>query len=1297
MTARLEADYWIKCIGISVKHTLRKHSISLNGKKPSDFWLDHAMTPVQIVIACAHAILCDMTDVDKKTALSSLVEKTVTNIEESSNLQPALRRREEVKLLFLHYQLEVLKRGWNLVRYSFDEARRVLKVDVHEKTYIYGYQYVGQGTSFTPDLLFDDAAYQILGCVYQKYTSCCSPRRSAILRKVSNLLGRTLRRFVLNSGQSLANFMVGAVATGSWLDVGPVENLTTFDLSFLEELLLKMRGLEVCGGSKLEAGGFTVDVSEGVHFSLSSWNSNASQSLTKNSRNIFRFVGLSEPPISFLLKSSLQQSSSFSESLFHEIVLILGKLEQVDVVQTKLIPLKMLLAVRMSEQSDEVYRRFLDLGARDVLIPAMPQLKKLCLPLAFMKELNRQVSLDLELEKNVSPGLKVPLENLCRLEKSLSCFDLSILRSCHSAVEEKSVNLLRAKFRQEKHVLLLEVSLETQWRDPQVRNLLLKKALESGQTVLIIYGEFEDIDYDLIVNCCFNRGIKILCLDLDSSEDMNIIRNECVNWVKMREDKLSDARLLLIKHGGDSVHGLTKGQTEYLAGLIVAVTDGSTLDHDKKLSLESVTITLSLMLAGESLACQHDLDDRETILAQRQHLWKVLVKALMLHLPKPKVRSLLEDLHQCHQHDLNVDESLDYDDSCQGEDANLRPRLSISQGDTDLFVPTNEIVRVVKSIRFCLERGISVFTCGESGVGKSIAIRKALEAMRTKPLLVKLHLGRKVSFVYEDNVLRQARLQGNSVVVLVEGFDPMLREHVSYAYSLIKGRTLYDHDLEDFLVLPKLVLCLETQLRTAASEVLSRFSPLRNECMAFVVRKPFDDDAHVLSRSLGIFGKDFSEEIQKEMPELKSFVVGWHKFARKQSALVSDHHLYRLISGLFLASPTEILTAKQMHKHLLNEIVAEYDVVCCKNIDDLLEDFSPYYRSKFFKDLGNEVSFLQTIEGEGFQLQMRPYNDVYTDFKREYEGLNASGNLSRNFDEKLSINPEFVQCVVGLLRSFHRYGSVAIVGPAGGVGKRSCIKFFARIVGIDQRESFPSDEPDTDKVLSAFTGAMKECFLDALNSKERLLYVKVDENRGGFDILTQLEDLLFYCDTPVFSQEERTKQTFATEEDEYEALCNEEFHRQAMAKKQLKVRQNLHLILDMTPSTFKEASTRHGQLFARCGTVRLDSWSEETLRLIAKDRLNEANDSAEVPVEKVSKILTHIHLDACKRNPHGIHATQFLDAVTMFPGLYLPLLHKLKKAERNYSMGIQNVNRSQEFIEALSKEMAQVKITLCSV
>ncbi len=93
----------------------------------------------------------------------------------------------------------------------------------------------------------------------------------------------------------------------------------------------------------------------------------------------------------------------------------------------------------------------------------------------------------------------------------------------------------------------------------------------------------------------------------------------------------------------------------------------------------------------------------------------------------------------------------------------------------------------------------------------------------------------------------------------------------------------------------------------------------------------------------------------------RSFIVGFHKFMRNRfPSTVSDHCLYRLVSGLLLTGPEVATGLDDLCAHLLNEMRDEYACADVRSeqsdLAALVEEFSPYFKAKFFKELADLVS-----------------------------------------------------------------------------------------------------------------------------------------------------------------------------------------------------------------------------------------------------------------------------------------------------------------------------------------------------
>ena len=250
------------------------------------------------------------------------------------------------------------------------------------------------------------------------------------------------------------------------------------------------------------------------------------------------------------------------------------------------------------------------------------------------------------------------------------------------------------------------------------------------------------------------------------------------------------------------------------------------------ISVESLSIAFSAVLSDEAKQPKEEelQDERPLPVTIADCLLKALtiltalakVRSFVPHVAEQCVRTgeegegfalLLKESLSKHEKEIQKQQQQQQQQQQQEEtpsnkDQKLRPELKVGGLSADLFVPTQEIERAVRSCCFLLERGVGVLVRGNRACGKSTVVRKALgelSSVRT----VSLYLGGgKASFGTEDQVLVGAELLSPSseqrrLVVLVEGFDPTSEAHVSYVLSLVQGRTIYSREKEDFVTMPK--------------------------------------------------------------------------------------------------------------------------------------------------------------------------------------------------------------------------------------------------------------------------------------------------------------------------------------------------------------------------------------------------------------------------------------------------------------------------------------------------------------
>ncbi len=119
----------------------------------------------------------------------------------------------------------------------------------------------------------------------------------------------------------------------------------------------------------------------------------------------------------------------------------------------------------------------------------------------------------------------------------------------------------------------------------------------------------------------------------------------------------------------------------------------------------------------------------------------------------------------------------------------------------------------------------------------------------------------------------------------------------------------------------------------------------------------------MLTSALGIFAKDFPEAVQPHFEQMRSFVVGWHKFFRSRFPAVTDHILYRLVSGVLLANPEELATPRELSAHLYYELESEYFCFTpetATSVDSLLDEFSSFLKAQLFDGVDGLVSVFRS-------------------------------------------------------------------------------------------------------------------------------------------------------------------------------------------------------------------------------------------------------------------------------------------------------------------------------------------------
>ncbi len=248
MKARLEVDYWVKCVGLTLRHTLRCQARDFLGAQSQSgmestssagllaLWSNTSMC-TQMLIACAHVEWSSLLAAGKtpeelrRPTLMKMRMSSVAKLKASTDLS-----REKAKLFLTEYYLAIIDDAAmsllppDALAYSYDARSGILRLRALDKTYTYGYEYHAQSVAFSPLIRCNDSKVlvHLLRGVTQGFSTMTARggRESPLLQQVGFLFGRFLLTAELGNGaKDLARCLMGAVISGVWLQISEDENL----------------------------------------------------------------------------------------------------------------------------------------------------------------------------------------------------------------------------------------------------------------------------------------------------------------------------------------------------------------------------------------------------------------------------------------------------------------------------------------------------------------------------------------------------------------------------------------------------------------------------------------------------------------------------------------------------------------------------------------------------------------------------------------------------------------------------------------------------------------------------------------------------------------------------------------------------------------------------------------------------------------------------------------------------------------------------------------------------------------
>ena len=197
-------------------------------------------------------------------------------------------------------------------------------------------------------------ARRLLSCVNLKYvTYHHNSLGPTLVRQAAGLFGRRLHVYTPGCDKDFRGLVIGTLACGNWLTLGPRETLREEEFSFLVDLFQQVRGRQQYGGSRLDVHRRQVPIAEGFHFNLTFWRTSG-EGADSLSRTLFRDPSLVPIPRDVALRLALQRKGAADGgvSALRELSFLAQALSaaSVDRARADMMHSKMLSAIALSDR-----------------------------------------------------------------------------------------------------------------------------------------------------------------------------------------------------------------------------------------------------------------------------------------------------------------------------------------------------------------------------------------------------------------------------------------------------------------------------------------------------------------------------------------------------------------------------------------------------------------------------------------------------------------------------------------------------------------------------------------------------------------------------------------------------------------------------------------------------------------------------------------------------------------------------------------------------------------------------------
>eukprot|EP00210_Caulerpa_lentillifera_P003766 g3598.t1 len=612
-----------------------------------------------------------------------------------------------------------------------------------------------------------------------------------------------------------------------------------------------------------------------------------------------------------------------------------------------------------------------------------------------------------------------------------------------------------------------------------------------------------------------------------------------------------------------------------------------------------------------------------------------------------------------------------------------------------ILVPTTDTVKFSTLLKFFLAVDRSVLSTGQSGVGKTMIMRDALEDTGKIGDLLQLGapLHKKLVFFVDDVNMPSKEIYGAQPAI------ELLRQVQDF-----KG--LYDREKLFWKEIEDSILCAACAPPGGGRQSLSaRFT---RHFTVLSIPTPSRDSTHaILTALLSGHVNSSHSQMGEIMDTIATSCIDVYQRIVRELLPTPDrsHYLFnmrdlsRVVQGMMLMRKQDYQNSDLVVKLWIHEVLRVFHDRLVDQVDrqqmleivhDVLTKNLPVEGSRV------TVQLEDILFGAYHQLNEEPNERLYMELDSKTSATNAMNKHLGAMKSADSMNLVFFDNAMKNISYLSRIlklpqGHAMLIG-VGGSGKQSTARFAAHISGY---QTF-SVELTRNYNVPEFREDLKKLFKLTGVQNKRVAFIFSDSQITNELFLEDINSFLNSGQVPGLFTEEETEQI--TNELQQQNEITDLSKKDCLQKFLYRVQENLHLILIMSPvgDAFRRRCRQLPSLLNYCTLMWFSEWPEEALLSVSHKLLEEIDQSycsindktklAELCVkvhQSVSKTADRFYQELQRR--YYVTPKSFIDLIQ----LYRTLLSEKRNEYTNSSDRLLNGLKKLQQCNAVIAEMKQ--------